>query len=527
MTSPAFSRLMPLLLLAALGCGPSRRSNSGTRPATSVAAAGRFEDETNCNVLGDLRCIKLSLPISGGDAVGRELVVTFAVHEGTQANREALLLIGGGPGEPVIESVSDWLPSIDPRLLEGRDVVTFDLRGAFQSGDHGCPEADDIWRQQTFTAKTPQQRLELLRAAKTFAFACAAELGIDAADLPYYNSVDAAHDIEAFRRIRGYDRWTIYAYSYGTQLAQIYAGLFPDRVKNMALDGAVDLQVSALDFDAQLVDAQNQILDQTLDQCLDRASCASLFVTSPREALLRLKSALNQDEPFAESALDALDPIASIGPDRRFIADNFDLYDLDLVASQAMHDEKGRAEFLRALSAFDRAGDMKPLHQLLYGTPTTHDQIPDSEKSPIRSDMGIYYLFICNDYGRGGLSYSERVNKFEALADHVEGGDFIIRSPGYSELPCMVWPSAPAIAPRLPPANNTVPTLLIAATMDAAVPFEQSLGLLGRSPNASLIMVEGRHHVMYGTDNDCVDDAVNVFLLSGEQPELKIQRCPA
>ena len=515
-TSPAFSRLMLLWLLSMQACGPTQRSQIGTLAGTQEFASGRALEEAKCDGVEDLRCFKFSLPISGGDAIGRELVVTFAVHEATQAKREALLLIGGGPGEPVIESVGEWLPSIDPRLLESHDIVTFDLRGAFQSGDHGCPEADGIWQQQAFTAKTPQQRLELLRAAKTFAFACAAELGIDAADLPYYNSVEAAHDIEAFRRFRDYERWTIYAYSYGTQLAQIYAGLFPERVKNMALDGAVDLQVSALDFDAQLVDAQNQILNQTLDQCLSQASCASLFVTTPRQALLRLKSTLDLGESSAGSALNS---VACGG--------NFTAYDLDLVASQAMYDEQGRSDFLIALSAFDHAGDIKPLNRLLCDTPDAHGTPYDSAKSLERNDRGIYYLFICNDYGQGGLSYSERVNKFEALADHVEGGDYIIRSPGYSELPCIVWPSAPAIAPKLPPANNTVPTLLIAATMDAAVPFTQSLALLGRSANASLIMVKGGHHVMYGTHNDCVDDAVNLFLLSAEQPAPKIQRCPA
>ena len=410
MIAPAFSRLMLLLLLSMQACGPTQQSHIGTLVGTMIGtqefASARVLEEAKCAGSANLSCFKLSLPISGGDAGGHELVVTFAVHEATKANREALLLIGGGPGEPVIKSVGEWFPSIDPRLLDSHDVVTFDLRGAFHSGDHGCPKADDIWQQQTFTAKTPQQRLELLRAAKTFAFACAAELGIDATDLPYYNSLEAAHDIEAFRRIRGYDHWTIYAYSYGTQLAQIYAGLFPERVKNMALDGAVDLH-------------------------------------------------------------------------------------------------------------------------LLCDTPDTHDSFSDPAKSLDRNDRGIYYLFICNDYGRGGLSDSERVKKFEALADHVEGGDHIIRSPGYSELPCMVWPSAPAIAPKLPPVNYTVPTLMIAATMDAAVPFEQSLSLLERSPSASLIQVEGGQHIMYGNGNDCVDDAVNIFLLRGEQPEDKILRCPA
>ena len=516
MICPTFSRLMPLLLLSVQACGPTQQPHIGTLVGTQEFASARVLEEAKCAGSANLSCFKLSLPISGGDAGGRELVVTFAVHEATKANREALLLIGGGPGEPVIKSVGEWLPSIDPRLLESHDVVTFDLRGAFHSGDHGCPKADDIWQQQTFTAKTPQQRLELLRAAKTFALACAAELGIDATDLPYYNSLEAAHDIEAFRRIRGYDRWTIYAYSYGTQLAQIYAGLFPERVKNMALDGAVDLQVSALDFDAQLVDTQNQILYQTLDTCLAQTSCASLFVTSPRQALLRLKSTLDQGESPSGST-----------PSTVACGGNFTAYDLDLVASQSVHDEQRRSDFLIALAAFDRAGDLKPLYHLLCGTPDTQGSFSDSAKSLDRNDRGIYYLFICNDYGRGGLSYSERLNKFEALADHVEGGDYIIRSPGYSELPCLVWPSAPASAPNLPTANNTVPTLLIAATMDAAVPFEQSLSLLERSPSASLIQVEGGRHMMYGTGNKCVDDAVNIFLLRGEQPEDKILRCPA
>ena len=58
--------------------------------------------------------------------------------------------------------------------------------------------------------------------------------------LPYVGTANAARDLDRLREAVGDDKITYLGYSYGTILGAIYADLFPDNVRAMVLDGAVD-----------------------------------------------------------------------------------------------------------------------------------------------------------------------------------------------------------------------------------------------------------------------------------------------
>src|SRR5207248_5293824 len=58
--------------------------------------------------------------------------------------------------------------------------------------------------------------------------------------LPYMTSQDAARDMDAIRAAFGVSKINYYAFSYGTYMGQVYATLFPDRVRRMVLDSDVD-----------------------------------------------------------------------------------------------------------------------------------------------------------------------------------------------------------------------------------------------------------------------------------------------
>ena len=55
-----------------------------------------------------------------------------------------------------------------------------------------------------------------------------------------FNTVDTARDMDRVRQSLGDQKLSYLGYSYGTVLGSTYAQLFPNNVRAMVLDGAVD-----------------------------------------------------------------------------------------------------------------------------------------------------------------------------------------------------------------------------------------------------------------------------------------------
>ena len=60
--------------------------------------------------------------------------------------------------------------------------------------------------------------------------------------LPYLTTQDVARDVDSIRASLHQPKISYYAFSYGTYLGEVYATLFPDRVRRMVLDSTVDPQ---------------------------------------------------------------------------------------------------------------------------------------------------------------------------------------------------------------------------------------------------------------------------------------------
>ncbi|MFC7471790.1 alpha/beta fold hydrolase [Actinomadura keratinilytica] len=79
------------------------------------------------------------------------------------------------------------------------------------------------------------------RANRERATAFAAACGERHGDLlPYLDTRSAARDLDVIRAALGAPRISYLGYSYGTYLGAVYAKLFPERVRRLALDSAVD-----------------------------------------------------------------------------------------------------------------------------------------------------------------------------------------------------------------------------------------------------------------------------------------------
>ena len=84
---------------------------------------------------------------------------------------------------------------------------------------------------------TDEQLDETFALTQEIADGCAEEYG-DA--LGTFNTVDTARDMDQLRQALGDEQLTYLGYSYGTTLGSTYAELFPDKVRALVLDAAVD-----------------------------------------------------------------------------------------------------------------------------------------------------------------------------------------------------------------------------------------------------------------------------------------------
>ena len=119
------------------------------------------------------------------------------------------------------------------------DLVGFDPRGVGQSTPVDCmgDQAKDAEADLDPTPDTPAEITALTDRVGATADACAKAQG---ELLPYVGTANAARDLDRLREAVGDDQITYLGYSYGTILGAIYADLFPDKVRAMVLDGAVD-----------------------------------------------------------------------------------------------------------------------------------------------------------------------------------------------------------------------------------------------------------------------------------------------
>ena len=88
--------------------------------------------------------------------------------------------------------------------------------------------------------------------------------------LSHISTTDTVRDLDAMRALLGEETITYVGLSYGTLIGQVYANMFPDRVRAMMLDGIVDpvaYTTSAETRAASGVESTDEVFDQFLSTC--------------------------------------------------------------------------------------------------------------------------------------------------------------------------------------------------------------------------------------------------------------------
>jgi pimeloyl-ACP methyl ester carboxylesterase len=295
--------------------------------------------------------------------------------------------------------------------------------------------------------------------------------------------------MDRIREAVGDEQLTYVGFSYGTYLGALYADFFPDKVRALALDGAVDPELSSLEVNLEQAAGFERSLNAFLDFCASDRECAFYNSGDPGGAYDALVAQIDAQ------------PLEADG--RRLGPNEFDLG----VAQSLYSGEFGWDALAQALAA---AAEGDPAELLILADEYTG-----------RRDDGTYegllepfWAIGCIDGEPIGepADYPGLEDRFRAAAPRF-GITFL-----YSALVCSLWPVDAIESPNPLDAPDAAPILVVGTRGDPATPYQWAESLAEVLSSGVLLTAEGEQHTAYLT-NFCVTEAVNAYLMDLEVPD--------
>ena len=186
-------------------------------------------------------CAMLSVPADYAKPGGRHISLALDMVPATapKSQQQGVLLVNpGGPGGDGLPLAAEVAEGLSPGVAAEYDIVGFDPRGVGSSAPAlSCDPSFFSGVRPNYIPASAAAEQVLINRAKTYAADCEQKFGWL---LPDMTSANAARDMDSIRAAFGVSKINYYAFSYGTYMGQVYATLFPDRVRRMVLDSVVD-----------------------------------------------------------------------------------------------------------------------------------------------------------------------------------------------------------------------------------------------------------------------------------------------
>jgi pimeloyl-ACP methyl ester carboxylesterase len=484
--------------------------------ATSASAEGLAEylDALGGEPCGDsgMTCVTVKTPLNHfGNDPSATIDITYSVSLAGGKSYGTIFYVVGGPGYAGNQLAEGYLEAFDYALLDYYDIVFFDQRGMGDSQGLNCPVAQAVADQAPLPLDQPETTLAV---AESYVRDCLAELG-PVPVLPYLGTDQAIRDLDLFRQKIGAPKVWIYGESYGTQFAQAYATAFPDAVSGVILDGTVDLNLSLQGFVETYALASEGLLKRLLQACDALPACHDDMANS---AVADYQSLRDQ---LAKAPIEVLLPLSDGSTGTHKLTESLFLTS----AFYAMYGTIDRADFLRALAQSSR-GDHTAMLHLGYWNMGVDPLTGETDADP--SWFGAAYTAVnCADYpdesGGDPAAAARRIlaDAQSVAASYPNFAEDLV----YDRLVCAFWPyHGPATRPEPFAGSANWPTLVLNADADPITPVSMARSVWQNAQNASLVIMKGGPHVIWGRGLACPDVIVN-RLLAGEAPDGKVQYC--
>lgn len=212
-------------------------------PAQAAPPAPKISWSPCYQELGPFECGTVQVPLDYSNPGAAAISIAVVRLRATDPAQKigSLFFNPGGPGGSGVDFLLSAGPFMYTAELRSKfDLVGFDPRGIARSTALRCFGSQKQWAPYFTPFPFPMTLEEAAQweAADRYVDAACAQRGFKIID--HMNTADAARDLDLLRQAVGDEMLTYAGYSYGTFLGQVYANLFPDKVRALVIDGVLD-----------------------------------------------------------------------------------------------------------------------------------------------------------------------------------------------------------------------------------------------------------------------------------------------
>ncbi len=456
--------------------------------ATSASDRASYDDP-------ELQCARLEVPLDYTQPEGRTAQIGVLRHRATGDRIGSLLVNPGGPGASGMGLGASMSRGLARSPLSERfDIVGFDPRGVGASTPIIDCLNDAEWeveRADLDVDPSPEGVAQTEAENRQYAQRCTERSG-GADVLANAGTRDVVRDVDILRQVLGDEKLTYLGYSYGTRIGSAYAEAFPQNVRALVLDGALDPEQTTVQRTVDQNAGFQQAFDAFAADCAKEPHCP-----------------LGQDPARANANFQALTrplvdrPAPAAGGTR-----TLSYPDAVTGTIQALYVSAFWPRLALGLSAL-ASGD----GTILLGLA---DMYNDRDQDG-RYGNGIeaFIAISCVDEER----ITDRAKQAELIRRANEAAPF--RDDGRGVVaaldPCAFWPAPPTSEPHVPQVEGLPPTLTVSVTGDPATPYQAGVDL-AKALSGRLLSVEGAQHTVALQGNSCVDDIVSTYLVDLRLP---------
>ena len=251
-------------------------------------------------------CGTVSVPENYDDPTGNRIPLSYALLKasGDSPAPDPVIFLHGGPGSGELLTLVQFIEDF-ATVRQDRDVVVFDQRGAgFSNAPLDCT-TEIIDREEEISdavTKASPEDADQVRQAKILEI-CAQTAQERSVDLPQYNTINNAHDVQSLVTALGYKDFNLYGHSYGTKLALETMRQQPAGLRSVLLDSVAPPNIKFYEHSSEPAVEAAQAL---FTACVDDNTCNTTYPD--------LESRFNQLMAQLEESPIALDDDQSITP---------------------------------------------------------------------------------------------------------------------------------------------------------------------------------------------------------------------
>jgi pimeloyl-ACP methyl ester carboxylesterase len=489
---------LTILLVSTLGCPNAVASPEGT----STVPYGQAPVWGSCaGVVGNAadiptaQCGKVPVPVDYADPQGPQVQLAVIRVPATGDRLGVLMVNPGGPGASAVDTVAGMASGLaDTEITQRFDLVGFDPRGVGHSTPQVRCRSDadfDAFRRDPMVDYSQAGVARIEQLYQQIAQGCVAHTG--QAFLANVGTASTAQDMDVVRAALGESQVNYLGFSYDTELGATYAERFPDRVRAMVLDGAVDPGSDPIGENIRQLAGFQTAFDDYAADCARSTDCP--LGQDPSQFVARYHQLVNPlvqrpgptSDPRGLSYSDAITGTVNSLYTKRYW--------------------KYLTSGLLGLQRGTDAGDLLLLADDYQGrNPAGHYSNQQDAFTAIRC--------VDSPYPTDPAAWVDADARARAAAPFMAYGEFT----GYAPRDlCAVWPVPPTSAPHPVVSPGPGKVVVVSTTHDPATPYQAGVDLANEM-DAALITFEGTQHTVVFNGDQCVDTAVVNFLVDSTQP---------